>query len=326
MISIIIPIYKVEEFLDKCVSSIVNQTYKNLEIILVDDGSPDNCPAMCDRWAEKDARIKVIHKENGGLSSARNAGIKAAKGDYIGFIDSDDWAEKDMYERLLMAFHNHPNIGVTGCMLYSWTDGVIKPYKKEWVIKRSRIITSNYFGLVMMTQKACHTVYNKLYKSSLVKQVLFREGHNNEDTLYMYDLAKVLKRENLDLLEIPEFLYYYRQRADSITTSRKKPLGIDIIANYIDLMQDCHGKDQKLFKAIYKMYVTVLYHFLDTMLLNNVWRQNYFGKYQALLKQVPNSYIRHHFPKNDILYIEMLKYTPSLRKAIRLALNLIRKQ
>jgi len=90
LISVIVPIYKVEEYLDRCVRSIAEQTYTNLEIILVDDGSPDGCPAMCDRWAEKDSRIKVIHKENGGLSDARNAGLRIAMGEYISFIDSDD--------------------------------------------------------------------------------------------------------------------------------------------------------------------------------------------------------------------------------------------
>ena len=90
LISVIVPVYKVENFLDRCVESIVGQTYENLEIILVDDGSPDNCPAMCDEWAEKDSRIRVIHKENGGLCSARNAGMDIAAGDYLGFVDSDD--------------------------------------------------------------------------------------------------------------------------------------------------------------------------------------------------------------------------------------------
>ena len=100
-ISVIVPVYKVEKYLDRCVESIVNQTYKNLEIILVDDGSPDNCPVMCDEWAEKDERIRVIHKENGGLADARNAGMNIATGDYIGFVDSDDWIEPNMYEVLL---------------------------------------------------------------------------------------------------------------------------------------------------------------------------------------------------------------------------------
>ena len=92
-ISVIVPVYNVENFLDRCVESIVGQPYENLEIILVDDGSPDNCPAMCDKWAEKDRRMKVLHKENGGVSSARNAALDIVSGDYIGFVDSDDWID-----------------------------------------------------------------------------------------------------------------------------------------------------------------------------------------------------------------------------------------
>ena len=93
LISVIIPIYNVEAYLDECIASVIAQTYSNLEIILVDDGSPDNCPQMCDEWAAKDSRIRVIHKENGGLSDARNAGIDIATGEYIAFVDSDDWIE-----------------------------------------------------------------------------------------------------------------------------------------------------------------------------------------------------------------------------------------
>ena len=100
LITIVIPVYKVEKYIDRCIKSVINQTYKNLEIILVDDGSPDNCPKICDEYAEKDKRIKVIHKKNGGLSDARNVGIEAAKGKYISFIDSDDWIEKDFIECL----------------------------------------------------------------------------------------------------------------------------------------------------------------------------------------------------------------------------------
>ena len=101
LVSIIIPVYNVEKYLDKCVASVVNQTYTNLEIILVDDGSPDNCPALSDVWQVKDSRIKVIHQENGGLSHARNEGLKIAIGEFIGFVDSDDWIEPNMYEALL---------------------------------------------------------------------------------------------------------------------------------------------------------------------------------------------------------------------------------
>lgn len=96
LISVIVPVFKVDPYLDRCVESIVNQTYRNLEIILVDDGSPDSCGAMCDAWAEKDRRIKVIHKKNGGLSDARNAGLDIATGTLIGFVDSDDFIRSDV--------------------------------------------------------------------------------------------------------------------------------------------------------------------------------------------------------------------------------------
>lgn len=100
LISVIVPVYNVEKYLSKCIDSILAQTYKNLEIILVDDGSPDNCPKICDEYAKKDNRIKVIHKENGGLSAARNVALDIAKGEYIGFVDSDDFIAEDMYEVL----------------------------------------------------------------------------------------------------------------------------------------------------------------------------------------------------------------------------------
>ena len=116
LLSVIVPIYNVENYLDRCVESIVNQTYKNLEIILVDDGSPDNCPRMCDKWAEKDSRIKVVHKENGGLSDARNAGIPLTKGEIISFIDSDDWIEPAAYESL----YNQAYRETVECVMFSY--------------------------------------------------------------------------------------------------------------------------------------------------------------------------------------------------------------
>lgn len=125
MISIIIPIYKVEQYLDECVTSIINQTYKDLEIILVDDGSPDKCPRMCDEWAKKDARIKVVHKKNGGLSSARNAGLKVAKGEYIGFVDSDDYVDETMYEDLMRVMNQNENTMVVSSPIIRNKNGAL---------------------------------------------------------------------------------------------------------------------------------------------------------------------------------------------------------
>lgn len=102
LVSVIVPVYKVEPYLDRCVASILAQTYPNLEVILVDDGSPDNCPALCDAWAQRDARIRVIHKKNGGISDARNVGLDAASGAYISFVDSDDYIAENFIETLFM--------------------------------------------------------------------------------------------------------------------------------------------------------------------------------------------------------------------------------
>ena len=113
-ISIIVPVYKVEKYIHKCIDSILNQTFKDFELILVDDGSPDNCGKICDEYAKKDSRVIVIHKENGGLSSARNSGLDIARGDYIGFVDSDDYIENDMYE-LLYNLCEENNCDISSC-------------------------------------------------------------------------------------------------------------------------------------------------------------------------------------------------------------------
>ena len=123
LISVIVPVYKVEQYLDECVQSIINQTYKNLEIILVDDGSPDRCPEMCDEYARQNSRIRVIHKPNGGPSSARNIGLNAASGLYIGFVDSDDVIAPNMYERQLFAIAGRNDIWAVKCKIKRIIDG-----------------------------------------------------------------------------------------------------------------------------------------------------------------------------------------------------------
>ena len=145
LISVIVPVYKVEPYLDRCVQSIVNQTYKNLEIILVDDGSPDHCPAMCDAWAEKDSRIRVIHKENGGVSTARNAGINIAKGAFFTFVDSDDWIDRDALQLLWdKAVRQH-------CIAYKRNQQLMLPA----VVLKSFVTTTFLAKLVRMEMLEC---------------------------------------------------------------------------------------------------------------------------------------------------------------------------
>lgn len=174
LISVIVPIYKVESYLEKCISSICNQSYTNLEIILVNDGSPDRCPEICDTYAKKDARIKVIHKNNGGLVSARKAGISIAKGDYITYVDGDDWIEPTMYQNMLKAFDNgKPDVVVEGFIhdingKLIPTRNVIKPglytgEKLEAEIYSKMLYCGSFFNFGIYP-----AVWNKLYRRDLL--------------------------------------------------------------------------------------------------------------------------------------------------------------
>lgn len=216
LISVIIPIYKVEQYLDECVESIINQTYKNLEIILVDDGSPDGCSQMCDEWSRKDDRIRVVHKKNGGLSSARNAGLDVATGEYVSFVDSDDFIATDALRSLYERFNDDEGIGIVSGMIYRYQDGNTCNFKRAWMLNEEKIIPAKDFLLETMSQKTSYTVWNKLYKREFLDGVRFREGRNNEDTLFMYDLGKRMRGLNVSMVEIPKYVYYYRYREDSI--------------------------------------------------------------------------------------------------------------
>ena len=169
LISVIVPVYKVEKYLDQCVKSIVNQTHKNLEIILVDDGSPDRCPEMCDAWAKKDTRIRVIHKENGGLGDARNAGVSVANGEYIGFVDSDDWCEQDMFQELFESCLEF-NAPISVCnTLIDWENGWAqekKSYTEKRMLWESSEILYNFFN-GNLTAWACNKLYKKDLKDAL---------------------------------------------------------------------------------------------------------------------------------------------------------------
>lgn len=317
LISVIVPIYKVQDYLDECVESIINQTYSNIEIILVDDGSPDECPNMCDAWAKKDSRIRVVHKKNGGLSSARNAGIEVANGEYICFVDSDDFICKDALENLYNRIKDDATVGITSGMIYRYQDGCTSNFKDVWLCSVEKVIPASEFLLETMSQKTSYTVWNKLYRREVVGNTRFREGRNNEDTLFMYDLGKNITSMNVCMVEIPQYVYYYRYREDSICTTAKIPLAIDILGNYELMMEDCKNTNSRLYDVLYLSYVRTLYGFVDSLLLNPVWYPLYFSEYQKKLRLVPFEYVKRKFQLNDALYIQLLKYSPLIRKIIR---------
>lgn len=317
LISVIVPIYKVQDYLKECIESIINQTYSDIEVILVDDGSPDRCPQMCDEWAKRDSRIRVVHKKNGGLSSARNAGLDVAKGEYISFVDSDDFICKDALENLYNRIKDDKSIGITSGLIYRYQEGSINNFKDQWLCSKEIVIPSSEFLLETMSQKTSYTVWNKLYRRDVIGNTRFREGRNNEDTLFMYDLGKNIAILNVCMVEIPHYVYYYRYREDSICTTAKIPLAIDILGNYELMMEDCRNTNSRLYDVLYFSYVRTLYGFVDSLLLNPVWYPLYFTEYQKKLRLVPFGYVKRKFQLNDALYIQLLKYSPHIRKIIR---------
>lgn len=218
LISVIVPVYKVEPYLRKCVESIQAQTHRNLEIILVDDGSPDTCGVICDELAAQDARIQVIHKENGGLSSARNAGLEIAQGEYIGFVDSDDWLEPEAYEWLLdMALSEDVRLVCAGrydCTSWSGTRQVgLCPSARE-VISGQELARR-----IFRWENVDSAAWDKLYHRSLFREIRYPVGVVSEDVPTTYRIA--LEAGRVGMLDKPVYNYFHRP--GSITTASFSP-------------------------------------------------------------------------------------------------------
>ena len=210
LISVIIPIYNVEKYLDRCVDSIINQTYKNLEIILVDDGSPDNCPKMCDDYAKKDSRIRVVHKENGGLSDARNAGMEVATGEYVSFIDSDDYISLDFYETLFQTMIDNDSDIVECSVVKFYENEKFDEYSDDLKVTNYETVDA-LDGLISENPFKQH-VWNKLYKSSVALDIPYAVGKLNEDEFWTYQVFGKAKK----VTRINKTMYYYFQRNGSI--------------------------------------------------------------------------------------------------------------
>ena len=228
-VSIIIPVYKVEEYLIRCVESVTKQTYSNIEVILVDDGSPDRCPELCDELALKDARIVVVHKPNGGLSTARNAGLDVAKGDFICFVDSDDWIRNDAIEYSIKHAQRHSaDLVETG--IFCTSDYLVEvPVTEKVEVIKGRDILQDY--MVSTTKGVGYSVCKCMFSSKLLKDLRFRVGFNNEDIDFKY---KALCRCET-IVKSNRIHYFYFQGNESITTGgfRRKDYDLDIASNIL---------------------------------------------------------------------------------------------
>ncbi len=255
LISIVVPVYNVEKYLDQCIESIVNQTYKNLEIILVDDGSKDSSGKKCNQWSEKDKRIKVIHKENGGLSDARNVGIDCAKGEYITFIDSDDFIACEYIETLYKGIAEM-DCDISICNPYYYYEEAKEKIIKRYEIKKEYIIGSALdMTIELMYQKKFDTsAWGKLYKTQLFKKnnIHYPKGKLYEDIATTYKVF--LKAEKI--IFINKNLYYYRQRSNSIMGSDFNIKEMDYIENAKTMIKDVSEINPKIEKAAITRFVS----------------------------------------------------------------------
>ena len=260
LISVIVPIYNVEKYLNRCIESIVNQTYKNLEIILVDDGSPDNCPQICDEWKEKDNRIKVIHKENGGVSSARNEGIKNANGEYISFIDADDTIDINTYLNIKNVINQcRSDIIDFGWQYVSKNNEITKNINK---LEKNTILSKKYITEVILPPLlniedkkyfVFDFVWNKIFKSEIIHthNILFNDKRKTwEDRIF---LVEFLKYANT-YYSIDDFFYNYMDIPNSLSRRYSLDFFEIIIENYL----------------FYYNNFSKIYDF-DTDYVNNYW-------------------------------------------------------
>jgi len=236
LISVIIPVYKVEQYLADCVDSVIAQSYKKLEIILVNDGSPDDCGWICDQYASQDPRVQVIHKANGGLSDARNAGLEKAKGEFIAFVDSDDIVHERFIELL---YAKMGGADMAFCDYQAVVDAVeanaFENDMDDGVILRrfsGNKVLSNMDNLIRKESPIVTLAWNKLYKRRLWDTLRYPKGRIHEDEFVIHHL--IFRCDRIHFL--PAKLYYYRQRGDSIigSTSRDLKAASDKIEAYLD--------------------------------------------------------------------------------------------
>lgn len=234
LISVIVPVYNAEAYIRKCVESIIGQTYMNLEIILVDDGSPDNCGKICDEYAKQDNRIVVIHQENTGQAGARNHGIAVAKGEYIGFVDSDDWVAPEMYQVLLDSLQRN-GCDIAVCGRFTVRDCAIKESASFRLDEETVMGTQEAVERFVTYNAIDSSSVDKLYKKEIIKDIQFPLGYICEDVPFVYDaLAKAKK-----VVHCAKPLYYVLIRSGSTSRSGFNPKGMGLYYHFRDVSLRC---------------------------------------------------------------------------------------
>ena len=253
LVSIIVPVYKVEKYLRRCIDSVLNQTYKNIEVILVDDGSPDKCGKICDEYAKDNKRVKVFHKKNGGLSDARNYGLKKAQGQYIYFLDSDDWIETNTIAILAeKIIKTKADIAVGGIK----TVGDYSSYNNLWYDKDLILNHDEAIQALLENKFMASHACNKLFKREVIKKFSFPKGLLYEDIYIMHKIF--LHCEKVAITK--EYLYDYYQREDSISNQHSIKNDFEYINAFAQRYQDM--------KDISSIYDEICYYQLGYAIAN----------------------------------------------------------
>lgn len=259
LISVIVPCYKVEAYLPRCVDSILRQTYKNIEIFLVDDGSPDNCGLICDEYAKQDTRVKVIHKKNGGLSDARNVAIDIAKGEYVTFIDSDDYVSPDYLNVLYDLISKHGSDISVSSFSFFYETGKIKDHSSgitEYVCSREEALKTMFYQ-----DKFDNSAWGKLYKSHLFGSIRYPKGKIYEDFGTTYKLLMLTNK----VAYTSQSTYYYLQRSGSIDRSGFSERNLDALPLAEELLSLIDRELTACYKAAVCRCVCLYWHILLPM-------------------------------------------------------------
>lgn len=310
-ISVIVPVYNTEDYLDRCVKSIVNQTYDNIEIILVDDGSPDNCPTLCDKWAEEDGRIKSFHKKNGGLSDARNYGFSEAAGDYVLFVDSDDYIEPDMIEFLYsLAEKNGADVSRCGFYFDFEDSGEEKenPYSKdEKIFEYNERIKD-----LVLSGHVSGVVWNKLYKREFISDIMFEpEDGSSEDILFNYRVYR--KDPKTVFCDMPK--YHYAVRNGSITKSKFGYGAFDIVRAK-RIITEFEKDNAEILPFVHKGYVISAFIVLSGCIRNNACMDRFDELRDSILQYKSEIFSSGLYSKTEKLKTFLLSVSPGLYKVV----------
>lgn len=308
LVSMIIPIYNIEDYLDRCLESVVHQTYTNLEIILVDDGSTDRCPQMCDEWAKRDSRIQVIHQENGGLSAARNSGLDAASGAYILLLDSDDYIAPVACEHLLRALEDSDaDLSICGFLRGSEAHHVFESCKMESpeVIDAETALMRIYSGdeSALKYGAACF----KLYRRHLFDGVRFPVGKLFED---IYTTHKLIYRSRR-IAVLNEQAFYYFQRGSSIMNSKFTLKKLDYLQALVDRVEffAARGMTDLQEKAYDELLHSLIWEYSRTRdLLNSKPGMDYVMK--LFRENYRKGYASKRYPKETRRFLSAFNHNP----------------